>query len=61
MKKKMYHITGNGVILAIIAFLFLPAIQARDPGFFLDDWQEKSAEIPEFELTDTSWSVYAKD
>ena len=48
----MYHATGTRLILALIVFLYLPAIQAQDPGFFLDGWQEKSAEIPDFELTE---------
>ncbi len=52
MKKKKYRAAKISLILLLVTLLFLPAIQAQDPGFFLDDWQEKIAEKPDWQLID---------
>ena len=54
MKKKMYRTTASRVILALISILLIPVVQAQQPGFFLDEWQEKNAVIPDYELVDKS-------
>jgi hypothetical protein len=39
-------------IPALILLFIFPAIRAQDPGFFLDDWQEKIAELPDYITVD---------
>jgi hypothetical protein len=36
-------------ITSLSFLLFVFPASAQDPGFFLDDWQEKTAEIPEYQ------------
>ena len=37
-------------LTAVLVILFsLAPVQGQDPGFFLDDWQERSAILPEYE------------
>ena len=50
MKKRTHMITTSIVILGMITLINNPALFAQDPGFFLDDWQEKAAEIPTYTL-----------
>ena len=42
----MIHTTAGIVMLATL--LTILETRAQDPGFFLDDWQEKTAEIPDY-------------
>ncbi len=44
------NVSFVGVIFAFIPLLLFPKTFAQDPGFFLDDWQEKSAQIPDYEI-----------
>lgn len=39
----------NAIIALLILGPFNLQLIAQDPGFFLDDWQEKTAELPDFE------------
>lgn len=47
--------SSNRTILCICLFLFgsliISDLQSQEPGFFLDEWQPKSAVIPDYELT----------
>jgi len=48
MNRRMIHTTAGIMMLATL--LAIPETRAQDPGFFLDDWQEKAAEIPDYKL-----------
>jgi len=52
MIRKIYNTTLIIAIISLHVFLFSPGIHAQDPGFFLDDWQGKIAEIPDYEMVD---------
>ncbi|MGC9343562.1 MAG: T9SS type A sorting domain-containing protein [Bacteroidales bacterium] len=36
-------------VITVSLLIFVFSASAQDPGFFLDDWQEKTAEIPQYE------------
>ncbi|MFW5656364.1 MAG: carbohydrate-binding protein [Bacteroidota bacterium] len=42
--------TMKKLMTGVCLMLITPAILSQDAGFFLDDWQEKTAEIPAYEV-----------
>ena len=53
MKNQLLHACASyaySSLLSIVIFILAATVQAQDPGFFLDAWEEKSAEVPEYRL-----------
>ena len=50
MNKSPSRATNSSSISIVLVFMFFQSIHAQDPGFFLDEWKEKNASIPSFEI-----------
>ncbi len=50
-------LTAIRLIFTLILVLVTTSLFAQDPGFFLDDWQERSAVFPSHEMTEKPWKA----